>query len=293
MRACPVSITRQNAKTLRYPVWVTDKEDGIRCRLYAREGKVTAFSRTHKPIPNLAIQDWAEREGIPGFDGEIILPGAQFNDIQSFCMSEYMPPPKVGFMYRVFDWTLESAKPYLQRLQKLNNMIQAYGPERTELIPVKMIKSAKDLCIWFNRRVKAGKEGLIVRDGYGPYKHGQATWNEGYMYKFKKWSDAEATIIGFVEAQANQNLAEQDHFGLTKRSSHKANKFGKGTLGALVCLTDDSIEFEIGSGWTADMAQWIWDHREELRGERVTYKYHDHGIKEKPRGAIFKAIRLD
>lgn len=292
MHACSETLTLDRLDEISYPKYVSDKEDGIRCLLACSSDPypaLRAFSRKGIELPNMFIQEWAEN-GVAGLDGEIILPNNKFHDIMSFCMSE-ITLPKV-FIYRVFDWHLKTANnaTYLQRLQIIKAKLATYEPANTELIEVTQVNSPSELRYAFKDAVRRGKEGLIVRNGDSPYKHGRATWLQEYALKMKKLEDGEAQIIGFEEARGNRNKLQRDNFGLAKRSTHKAFKFEKDTLGALVCVTREGVEFKIGSGWDAALAKQIWENRKLWRGQWIIYTSHAHGVKEKPRQAIFKGL---
>ena len=111
--------------------------------------------------------------------------------------------------------------------------------------------------------------------------------NEGYLLKLKRFEDAEAVVIGFEERMHNGNEATVSELGRTKRSSHKANKSGRGDLGALVCRTPEGIEFNIGTGFTDSDRQRIWDSRDQFLGRNAKYKFFPVGVKEAPRHPVF------
>lgn len=288
-------LTLDRLNEIEYPVYVTPKLDGIRCMMGVwthpggNETGCTAFSRTLKPLPNLMLQDWAENEGVAGFDGEIIVPNHTFHEIQSWVMSRITFPR--DFIYYVFDSWMHDGRGYLQRVQKVKNQIGIYNPSKVILLePYKAI-SAKHLQKWFETFLGEGYEGAIVRTGDGPYKEGRATWKEQYMLKMKEYEDYEAVIIDFEEAMENTNEQTRDALGKSKRSKHKAGLRGKDVLGALVCRDCKTGEiFNLGSGFD-DALRWvIWSNRPFYKGKRVLYKSAVHGVKDKPRTPIFKAI---
>ena len=50
-------------------------------------------------------------------------------------------------------------------------------------------------------------------------------------------------------------------------------------------------EFKIGTGFKADLRQWIWDHRDLYKGRVVKYKSQPHGSKDRPRLPVFLGFR--
>lgn len=114
------------------------------------------------------------------------------------------------------------------------------------------------------------------------------------MLKLKRFVDAEAKIVGFVDEMHNANPAKKDRLGRTKRSKRKAGLVGKGTLGAFLCVDEENFpgfEFEVGVGLKDDFAAWAWGHRTELLGKTLKYKHFPKGGKDRPRHAVFLGLR--
>ena len=112
--------------------------------------------------------------------------------------------------------------------------------------------------------------------------------------KLKRFKDSEAVVLGFEEQMLNTNRADKDAFGRTKRSSAKAGKVGKGTLGKFrVRDVHSGVEFEVGTGegLTQKLRQKIWDDRDAYLGKTIKYKFQPHGVKEKPRLPIWLGFR--
>lgn len=283
---------------LRYPKWVSDKHDGIRCRTALcptneyPKGTIVGVSRSLKVLPNIHIQATLAHSAV-GFDGEIVIPGATFHEIQSKVMTELSLP--FSFEYRLFDHVPHhKGQPFLQRLQTLRHRVNMYGIDEMSIIKQTKVNDADELQAAFNDAIARGYEGLIVRDGDAPWKEGRSTFNQEWMLKMKQFVDAEAVIIGYVEEMENLNPKEENELGYSKRSSHKANKQGKGRLGALVVRDIESRKvFNIGSGFDAAMREWIWARRKRLKGRIVTYKSHAFGVKDLPRTPIFRGLRMD
>lgn len=114
------------------------------------------------------------------------------------------------------------------------------------------------------------------------------------MLKLKRFTDAEATVIGFVEATTNTNPDMRDNLGHAKRSKAKDGLVLADTLGTLQCrdiLTD--VEFEIGmfKGLTLADKKEIWDNRDAYLGKLVKYQHLAHGAVDKPRHSKFLGWR--
>ena len=134
----------------------------------------------------------------------------------------------------------------------------------------------------------------MVRRPGGSYKCGRATFKSQDLIKIKRFVDSEAVIIGFEEKLRNENEAETDELGHTKRSSAKAGLVPAGTLGTLLVRDiKDGREFGIGTykGLKKEDLQEIWDNRDKYLGKIVKYQYQFVGTKDLPRIPSFQGFR--
>ena len=124
--------------------------------------------------------------------------------------------------------------------------------------PVKNIEEARAM---MEKIVKAGGEGVILRDPQQPYRAGRSS---GYL-KLKPQQDAECTVTRHYEGKGKY----------------------AGKLGAVGCRNDLG-EFRIGSGFKdAERAN------PPPVGSVITYRYRGFTQKGKPRFATFLRIRKD
>lgn len=279
----------EDPNQLSFPVLASPKLDGVRCLIIAG----TPVSRNLKPIPNLMVQDVLG--GLPSMDGELVVgpPAAKdvFQRTTSGVMSRDGAP---SFTYWVFDTLTASPYPFAQRLEMAKSYAGASG-KNVQFVAHKLIKSVDALLEYEAKMLLAGYEGIMIRDPSGPYKFGRSTAREGWLLKMKRFEDAEAKVIGFVEKEHNDNPLEKDALGHAKRSSHKAGKRLAGTLGALVVVdTETGVQFNIGSGFSESQRLDIWTGRSgpgSLLGRRVKYRYQPTGVKEAPRFPTFLGVR--
>lgn len=273
--------TDYDPEKLRFPCVATPKLDGIRA--YVQGGVV--LSRNNKPIPNLHVQTLFS--GLEHYDGELIVgsptSSTVFRDTTSGVMSKEGKP---NVTYYVFDHLKHLSSGWQDRIENITAKRKGVVVHSYTLVDdIEALMAYEALC------VDMGYEGLILRDPDGRYKQGRSTVNEGYLLKLKRFQDAEAVVIGFEERMHNGNEATVNELGRTKRSSHKANKSGRGDLGALVCRTAEGIEFNIGTGFTdADRAS-IWERRDQFLGQLAKYKFFPVGQKEAPRHPVFLGWR--
>ena len=274
MLACNVDL-----KSVIYPVYCTPKYDGIRCVI--RGG--VALSRTLKPIPNKHVQKIL-KDCPDGLDGELICPGKTFNEIQSAIMSVEGTPE---FMYHVFD-IIDPDAPYTDRMEMLEDLEL---PSCCQKVFPNIVYDEAELLGYEHEAVEEWEfEGIMIRDGEGPYKFGRSTQKQGWLCKLKRFQDAEATIIGYEELMHNWNDSEEDERGHTKRSSKQEGKVPAGTLGAFI-VRDGDKTFKVATGMTAEDRAKYWEMRDSMIGKLVKYKYQESGAKHLPRFPVFIGLR--
>ena len=120
------------------------------------------------------------------------------------------------------------------------------SPRIVKVMPV-LIPNASALAAYEEECIAAGHEGVMVRTPDSPYKCGRSTEREAWLLKIKRFEDAEATVLASYEGMTNQNTAELDAFGRTKRSLAQAGMIGRGELGGFVVRhLSTGVEFWLG-----------------------------------------------
>lgn len=268
----------------------TPKLDGIRALMI--DGALV--SRTFKPIRNTSIRTKLEKILPNGADGEIVCPGA-FQATSSGVMRESGEPE---FTFYWFDYVKEDLeKPYAERINDLlqvsNHIIpRVGGHDYINLLTPVPITNLVHLKEYEQQCLDAGFEGVILRTADSPYKCGRASAKQQWLLKIKRFKDSEAEVVGFEEKMHNDNPAQKDNFGRTKRSSHKEFKRPAGTLGKLLAKDIQTrIEFSIGTGFNDELRQEIWDHQKKWLGLTVKYKFFEIGVKDKPRHPVYLGVR--
>jgi DNA ligase-1 len=288
MLACSKSVTSDEFAGLRYPLIASAKLDGIRSPTF--EGGEPK-SRTLKPIPNRYVNKCMTEWGVEGLDGELMLKGSmQFCDVSSAIMNRKFEP---DFQYWVFDaWDHDG--PYSARLAEAARRTMD-APAFVKMAPTRVCHNAYDVAEFENECLDLGFEGIITRDPEAPYKHGRSTRKQEWMLTVKRFEDSEAEILDTVEEKENQNEAKTDLLGHTERSSHQANKVGKGRLGKFKCRDiHTGVLFSVPNGAIPhDERLRLWLIRDTLPGLIVKYKYLPAGAKDggKPRHPVFLGFR--
>jgi DNA ligase 1 len=144
--------------------------------------------------------------------------------------------------------------------------------------------------------IEQGHEGVIARVPGSLYKHGRSG-KTGPLLKIKRFVDFECVVLGTYEEQHNGNVGFTNELGRTARSTAKAGKVGKGTLGGLVLSpVDDSVVpsdvvFRCGTGFDAAERASLWAERDALVGRTAKIKSFPIGVKDKPRHPVFLGWR--
>ncbi|EIQ01090.1 ATP dependent DNA ligase-like protein [Opitutaceae bacterium TAV1] len=272
----------ESLEQLIFPLLATPKIDGIRCLVI--DG--VAMSRSLKPIPNRFIQSMLGHREFDGLDGELIV-GNTFQDATSGIMSEDGQP---DFRFTVFDLWNRPELTYADRCKALVNS-NDLSHDRIQILDPVECRDVLELGDYTEQFLAAGYEGAMVRRAFSPYKHGRATFREGYLTKVKPFVDDEAVVVGFEEQMHNANEAKTNALGRTERSSHKGNLVGKDTLGALIVEHPKFGRFNIGTGFTDAVRVGVWLSRPGLLGRVVKFKYQAIGTKDKPRIPVYLGWR--
>lgn len=269
-----------------YPLIATPKIDGIRA--LKLNGKLV--SRSFKPIPNEHVRASLEKSLPDGLDGELVV-GKTFQDCSAVMKKTGTP----DFEFCVFDYFGSGLSvPYTERLALASQLVDSLANDSVWLLEPEQVNNESELLAFEQRILAAGYEGVMLRSLDGPYKCGRSTLKEHFLLKLKRFEDSEAEVIGFVEQMHNTNEAYTDEIGRTKRSSAKDGKVSTGLLGAFkVRDFKTGVEFEIGTGLTAQQRSTYWSNRHKLvkRKALLKYKFQPIGVKEKPRCPVFLGFR--
>ena len=276
-------VLRNNSHVLGSP-----KLDGFRCTC-----NEAAYASSMKLIQNEYVQSILSDPAYAGLDGELLV--GRPDDPDAFDNTSGAVRRKTGepdFKLYVYDSFHQSHLSYADRTAGLKELCKslpfAVFVNQTVLISVREVIAFEDAM------VKAGYEGAMVRLPHAPYKEGRCTLREENIFKRKPFDDDECVILGFEEQMQNNNEKTTNELGDSTRSSHKANKTGKGTLGKFLVRSDKwGVDFAIATGQGLDDAlrQVIWDNQDHYLGKIITYKYQRHGSKAAPRIPIYKGFR--
>lgn len=281
----------EDLRVLAYPKLMSPKLDGIRALVLEVDGKPTVMSRKLLPIPNLHVQQTLGTWEHVGLDGELIVGSPMAKDCYRVTESAVMTiegTPDVKL--HVFDMFCQG--PYVQRALLAKAIVRDHT-KHLVWVPQQAVNSYDEVAQVESEYLSAGYEGGMLRCPHAPYKQGRSTLKQEWLVKVKRFTDSDALVIGVTELRRNENEAVLDELGYTKRSHANAGKVGAGMMGTLIVRCVDptdpfyGVEFEVGTGFTAEQRANLWEGREYLPGKFVKYKYFPIGCKDKPRHPVF------
>lgn len=288
-----------------FPAIMEPKIDGVRGG-YWNPGSFCA--RTLKVFKNIALtQHWSDPV-FEGFDGELVHPAYAWTD-QPLCRETS------GLVGRRFDKTIPNLVafdyvdrhsidlPYKKRYDMLRRLVDKLNEPRLLLMPAVVVRSMAQLEAQRAQWANDGYEGSIIRNPEAPYKPGYSG-KAMECWRIKEFIDFEFIIDELIEAQQNNNEAKLRPDGRTERSSHKANKVGKGMIGMLRGHFLKDVKWQgrtlFKKGDPVDVGPGQLTHAEREEGWRNPRLYlrkigkgklFPYGTKDKARMPVFLTLR--
>jgi len=283
-------------KDLRFPLIGSPKYDGIRALV-----QDTLLSRRLTPIKNTYLRLTFGRHEFEHMDGELFLPLhlGDFHTGSGIVRSNTCTElESAQVQFHVFDSFASPERPFWRRLEEVQRRLGRLPTGPVQAVPHQHLSDLDELLEYEAGILELDFEGVMLRHPEGPYKFGRSTLNEHWLLKLKRFTDAEAKVIGFKEQLKNNNVAKKDALGKTKRSKHQENMVGKDTLGALEVVGINGrfkgVEFDISGGskqskvpFDDALRKEIWQNKKKYLGRTLTYTYFEPGSKDAPRHAGF------
>ena len=283
MRKKPMLAYPVSDKPIDYdkPIFMQPKLDGVRCLIQAEftdvktPFKVKAYSRTGKEWKNI---NHILEELVPFFakHPSVILDGELYNhdlknDFEKIISLVRKTKPQyhdkveseMKVQFHCYD-IIDETQAFEDRYKFImDNLRDSYCVRTVETIQIPNQLEAKEM---HEVNLNSGFEGSILRAN-DLYKCGRS-WS---LRKFKDFSDAEATIIGYVD-------------GKGKRT---------GTLGKFIMRDDDGIEFGCppGKGYNYKDMKDMLDNIHDYIGQRATFTFFERTKANSYRHPLFKCIR--
>jgi len=258
------------------PVFMQPKLDGVRCLIQYDDGKVTAYSRTGKVWKNiehitLSLYKFFDKHPNVILDGELYNHDFK-DDFESIISMVRKTKPTAedrvisakNVQFHCYD-IVDEKLPFKQRIEFINNNLMLLS-DSIHTVHTMQITSHENALTFHESFVAGGYEGSILRtnDVY-------ACKRSHNLRKFKDFSDAEATIVGYLD-------------GKGKRT---------GTLGKFIMQDDEGIEFGCppGKGYTYKDLKTMLDNIGDYIGQRATFTFFERTKAGSYRHPLFKCIR--
>ncbi len=288
----------EDLSRLKFPLDAFPKIDGFRCVL----GQHPMTSRLSR-FPNSSFhQDGSDLLPDDCFlDGEVVVGKKRGEGVLGRTSSGLTTlTGQPDWTLWVFDRPgLPDAPGFGDRYLAAHDLVGSINHPRIRLLKRKRIENLDQLKRYIEKCLRRGYEGVMVRSIDGPYKEGKATINQGWLLKIKPFKDFEARITGYFEEMENTNEAKRLVTGKINRSSAKAGKKPKGTLGGFIGEELDAkgkptgVKVRVGGGFTKRQRKDFWAIKDELvaAGAIMKCKKQLMGEKDKPRHPNFLDLR--
>ena len=277
MRKKPMLAYPVSNKPIDYtkPVFMQPKLDGVRCLIQYDDGKVTAYSRTGKVwqnIEHITLNLYKFFDKHPN----VILDGELYNhdfkdDFESIISMVRKTKPTAedrvisanNVQFHCYD-IVDEVLTFDMRIHFIAKTVpRSYCIHHVDTIQVATESLSK---VFHQSNLEMGYEGSILRtnDNY-------ACKRSHNLRKFKDFSDAEATIVGYLD-------------GKGKRT---------GTLGKFIMMDDNGVEFGCppGKGYTYKQLGTMLENIGDYIGQRATFTFFERTKAGSYRHPLFKCIR--
>jgi DNA ligase-1 len=293
---------------VQFPCWGSPKLDGYRATVQecpedqSVGGRVywpVVLSNNLKPIRNRFIQKILSDDRLLGMDGELIVGDPANDPFNRTSSGVTRTEGEPDFKLYVFD-LCNSSDPFTDRYTKVVKAVASLPVKLRKYVTVVeqiMLADEAELEAYELKCLEQGYEGVMTRALRGAYKQGRSTVKENWLCKLKRFKDAEAVVIAASEQMHNTNPKTTNALGHSERSSHKAGKVGKDTLGSLrvkgVNGTYVGKLFDVGTGMADEQRTALWgaDKGASLVGKVLKYKFFPTGSKDAPRFPVFLGWR--
>jgi DNA ligase 1 len=238
---------------------ITEKLDGVRCVMIVENGNVNFFSRQGQPITGL-VEIVQDAKFLPDnvYDGELLIHNADdYKDrdvLQETLKIARKDGEKRGLVLHLFDMIPidefkvgKSKATYHKRKEELSFIVEKLNSPYIKIVPNLYV--GKDLTVipkMLEEMNQKGKEGLMLNVSDGKYQCKRTD----VLLKIKSMNTMDCRIIGFEEGTGKY----------------------QGMLGALI-VDYKGYELRIGSGYTDEDREHLWQHRDEYLGKIVEVQY--------------------
>jgi len=250
------------------PFIVQPKYDGVRCRAVPMEqgGYILLSSEENVifsvPHINTILQTYGIKHEL---DGELYCHGMSFDEIVSITSRTVNLHPDYREMnFHIFD--VIDDQPQMRRTIYIESFKGVHP--KLQIAPFWLCENLQDVMKVYNDLIGMKYEGIIVRHPDAPYVKRRST----FVMKFKPKQSDEYKVTSYVEEVSVEGVP-------------------KNRLGSLVCASGDGNLFNVGTGFTDQQREDLWDTKDLLAGMTVKVEYqHITSGKKVPRFPVFVEV---
>ncbi len=235
---------------------IQKKLNGERCRItITSDGPVLWSSEAHKVpfLPHIEDSIKALHLGVGmELDGELYVHGMLKDDIHSIVSRKVNPHPNAHVMeYHIFDVVTDlTTSDRMIMVKSIGGIIRRKEIPSINIVFPEEVSSYKEIDSFLDEAIEEGYEGFVLRKLDTLYIRQRTP----AMMKFKPTEKDVYPIIGSVE-----------EVSITGEP--------KNALGAIICQSDDGTPFNVGTGFSRQQRNDLWQQRSTLLGKFLVVKY--------------------
>ena len=281
-----------NVSDIKFPIYASFKLDGIRCIF--KDGEM--LSRSLKQIPNKQLQEkykvlkeLSKTMGI--IDGELYSPELTFQEITHFVMKQDLKDEVLpdSLKFYVFDVDLGEETSFRERV---SNYYTFHSIPIVQCVEQHIIYNESEVTGMFEKALREGYEGLILKDMNGYYKYGRATVKQGLMYKLKPFNTYDLVVTDVLERFENTNESTLNELGYKHKSRTVDGVIPTGIAACFVVKYND-LDMKVSLTGIEEFRREIWENKESYIGRVIEVKGMEVGSKDVLRHPTFVRFRDD
>lgn len=284
------SVNEKTIKKIQWPAIVDTKMDGFRVNFSVENNMVRVLSRNGKMLHGFEMLNESFCRISNGkdyvFDGELIVIDDFGNYIDrktgNGLINKFVKgtgTDEIAKNLVVVLWDIIAMKdfkeeyssvPYLTRVHNLRELMKKNDNKNIRIVEHSIADSFEDAEKIFEKRIKEGKEGIIIKNSSGAWENKRSK----HCLKMKAEKECDLKVINFL-------LGEGKY---------------KGILGAISCMdASGTIRVNVGSGFTDEQRK---KFDKKIIGQIVAIKYNEIISSKKGQARslflpIFQEIRTD
>lgn len=234
--------------SLQYPVWADMKQDGIR-GTYNFNATQTLTTRNGNEIEGYdhiinLLKDMNKDNPNRMLEGE--LKGGTLNETMTQ-LNRIKGKDTSNFVYVLFDKLeyMGDKNNFSQRYNELKALVETFNHPNIQLNTSKMCNTPEELARYLLNLHFSGEEGIVVKLDK-PYEFKRSK----HWIKLKLFYSVDVKVLDLEEGEGRN----------------------AGRLGAFV-IDYNGVRVNVGTGYTDEMRDEYWDHKEELIGSVIEIAY--------------------